>query len=76
MSLHRLEIYRITVREMRMSSALKNQNKSKHGQGIESMQITALAHGICSGSGIYWSRTSQFSNMIPIIVKLPMPIRH
>lgn len=62
MNLHCLEIYRITMREMRMSSSLKNQNQSKPGQGIESMQI----HDICSGSEIHWNKTSQFPVMTPI----------
>lgn len=39
-------------------------------QGIEKVQITVLAHDICSGSEIHWSKTSQFTDLIPITIKL------
>lgn len=40
------------------------------------MQITVPAHSIYSGPEIHWSKTSQFTNLIPTTIKLARSVRH
>lgn len=55
---------------------LKSQNKSRPRQAIENVQSTVLAHDICGEPGMHWSKPSQFTDLIPVAIKLPRSVRH